>query len=93
MPEVAQASRDLGRLARRLAAAAVRAQRDRGSRLAAATASLSHLDPTQVLSRGYAIVRAADGSVVRSGSALARGDALDITLAQGGAAVTVDAPR
>jgi len=38
-------------------------------------------------------VRAADGSVVRSGATLARGDALDITLAQGGAAVTVDAPR
>ena len=53
----------------------------------------SHLDPTQVLSRGYAIVRAADGSVVRSGAALARGDALDITFAEGGAAVTVDAPR
>ncbi|MDH5265063.1 MAG: exodeoxyribonuclease VII large subunit, partial [Betaproteobacteria bacterium] len=92
-PEVGQASRGLDRLARRLAAAAARAQRDRGSRLAAATASLSHLDPTQVLSRGYAIVRAADGSVVRSGAALARGDALDITLAEGGAAVTVDAPR
>jgi len=38
-------------------------------------------------------VRAADGTLVVSGRALARGDALDITLAQGGAAVTVDAPR
>jgi exodeoxyribonuclease VII large subunit len=93
MPELAQDLRGLARLARRLAAAAARAQRDRASRLAAATASLSHLDPPQVLSRGYAIVRAADGSVVRSGAQLARGDALDITLAQGGAAVTVDAPR
>ena len=70
-----------------------RAHRDRRARLAAAASSLGHLDPSQVLSRGYAIVRAADGSVVRSGTALSRGDALDLTFAEGGAAVTVDAPR
>jgi exodeoxyribonuclease VII large subunit len=92
-PDVEHVLRDLARLARRLAAAAARAQRDRRSRLAAVTASLSHLDPSQVLSRGYAIARAADGSVVRSGASLSRGDALDLTFAEGGAAVTVDAPR
>jgi exodeoxyribonuclease VII large subunit len=86
-------ARDLGRLARRLAAGAVRNDRERRARLAAAAASLGHLDPSQVLSRGYAIVRAADGSVVRTGAALSRGDALDLTFAEGGAAVTVDAPR
>ena len=86
-------ARDLGRLARRLAAGAARNDRERRARLAAAAASLGHLDPSQVLSRGYAIVRAADGSVVRSGASLSRGDALDLTFAEGGAAVTVDAPR
>ena len=92
-PDVERVLRDLARLASRLAAAAARAQRDRRSRLAAVTASLSHLDPSQVLSRGYAIARAADGSVVRAGASLSRGDALDLTFAEGGAAVTVDAPR
>jgi len=92
-PDVEAASRGFSRLSRRLAAAASRSQRDRHSRLAAAAASLSHLDPTQVLARGYAIVRAADGKVVRSGSGLARGDALDVSFAEGGASVTVERPR
>ncbi|MBL0141769.1 MAG: exodeoxyribonuclease VII large subunit [Betaproteobacteria bacterium] len=92
-PDVEGASQGFGRLSRRLAAAAARSQRDRLSRLAGAAASLSHLDPTQVLLRGYAIVRAADGDVVRSGATLARGDALDVSFAEGGASVTVDHPR
>jgi exodeoxyribonuclease VII large subunit len=92
-PSLDDASRSLALLWRRLAAAASRSQREHRSRLAAATASLSHLDPAQVLSRGYAIVRAAGGTVVRSGTSLAAGDELDLTLAEGGAAVTVKAPR
>jgi len=92
-PDPAGAARELERLHRRLAAAASRSQGDRRLRLAGAAASLSHLDPSQVLSRGYAIVRAGDGAVVRSGAAIARGDALDVTFAEGGAKVTVDEPR
>ncbi|NJD89029.1 MAG: exodeoxyribonuclease VII large subunit [Betaproteobacteria bacterium] len=92
-PALADLSRDLGRLGRGLAAGAARSQRERRARLAAAAASLGHLDPSQVLARGYAIVRAPDGAVVRSGATLARGDALDVTLAEGGAKVTVDEPR
>ena len=72
---------------------AARAQRDRRARLEATGASLGHLDPTQVLARGYAIVRDARGAVVRSGAVLARGDALDLAFAEGGARVTVDEPR
>jgi len=48
---------------------------------------------TRVLARGYAIARAPDGTVVRSGAGLSRGDALDLTFAEGGASVTVDEPR
>jgi exodeoxyribonuclease VII large subunit len=92
-PDARGALGELALLARRFAASAARAQRDRSVRLAAVAASLSHLDPTQVLARGYAIVRDADGAVVRSGATLARGDAVDITFAEGGASATVDAPR
>jgi exodeoxyribonuclease VII large subunit len=92
-PELPVHERDLARLARRLATGASRAQRERRARLAAAAASLGHLDPVQVLARGYAIVRTAGGALVRSGASLARGDTLDVTFAEGGAAVTVDEPR
>jgi exodeoxyribonuclease VII large subunit len=84
---------DLDRLALRLAAGAARTQRERRAALAALAASLGHLDPAQVLRRGYAIVRTEGGGLVRSGAALRRGDALEVTFAEGGARVTVEEPR
>jgi exodeoxyribonuclease VII large subunit len=91
------------RLARgreRLAQLARRLQRDgrlglqsRAQRLAALRTALVHLDPTQVLSRGYSIVRDAEGHVRASSEGLAHGDALDILFARGGAAVTVKQTR
>jgi exodeoxyribonuclease VII large subunit len=65
------------------------AMRDRHARVAAAGAALSHLDPGQVLARGYAIVRAADGSVVRSSAQLAVDEAIDLRFAAGAAAARV----
>ena len=65
----------------------------RSQRLAALRAALGHLDPTQVLSRGYSIVRDAEGHVRASSAGLAAGDALDITFAEGAAGVTVREPR
>ena len=65
----------------------------RSQRLAALRAALGHLDPTQVLSRGYSIVRDAQGHVRAASAGLAAGDALDITFAEGGATVTVREPR
>ena len=50
---------------------------------------LAHLDPTQVLGRGYSIVRDGDGHVRHSSAGLEPGAALDITFAEGGAGVTV----
>jgi len=74
----------------------VRAQRGRldmaSRRLAAAEAALSHLDPLRVLARGYAVVRKPDGQAVRDAAQLVPGDALDITLASGGASVRVEKP-
>jgi len=67
------------------------AMRDRRARVDAAAAALSHLDPGQVLSRGYAIVRGADGSVVRSSAQLAIDEALDLRFAAGEARARVTA--
>ena len=61
--------------------------------LARLSLGLSHLDPTAVLARGYAIARAPDGSLVRSGSALRPGDTLELTFARGGATVHVEKPH
>jgi len=67
--------------------------REREQRVRALRTALGHLDPTQVLARGYSIVRDASGHVRVTGAGLARGDALDITFSEGGAGVTVDKPR
>jgi exodeoxyribonuclease VII large subunit len=45
--------------------------------------TLDALDPTRVLSRGYAIVRTADGRVVRSPGQVIDGDELDVAVAEG----------
>jgi exodeoxyribonuclease VII large subunit len=67
--------------------------REHEHRVTRLRAALSHLDPTQVLSRGYSIVRDASGRVRISSTGLASGDALDITFSAGGAAATVTKPR
>ncbi|HET7199905.1 MAG TPA: exodeoxyribonuclease VII large subunit [Burkholderiales bacterium] len=56
-------------------------------------ASLSHLDPSAVLERGYSVVRDASGRIVRNGAGLARGDLLDISFAEGGASARVERTR
>ena len=93
LPDFAAVRRDFARIAQRLSLCATRAADDRRRRLAAARTALGHLDPTQVLARGYSIVRDAEGHVRRSSVGLARGDALDVTFSEGGAAVTVREPR
>ena len=83
----------LGQLARRLRRDGQLTLQARAQGLAALRTALGHLDPTQVLSRGYSIVRDAQGHVRDSSAGLAPGDALDILFAQGGAAVKVERPR
>ena len=83
----------LAQLARRLRRDGQLTLQARAQRLAALRTALGHLDPTQVLSRGYSIVRDAEGHVRASSAGLAAGDALDVTFAEGGAAVTVRSPR
>ncbi len=90
---------DLHRPRLRLTALADRhARAGRGSResawrrLVAAETALAHLDPMRVLARGYAVVRTPAGVTVRDAAQLAAGDALEITLASGGARVRVEKP-
>ncbi len=51
--------------------------------LRAGRRTLDALDPQQVLSRGYAVVRDASGSVVRDPAQVGAGDALELTVARG----------
>lgn len=93
LPDIAAEKRGAARLAGNLAAALARSLRERKRRLEGLGGSLAHLDPTQVLGRGYSIVRGADGHVRSTSAGLERGTALDITFSQGGAAVEVREPR
>lgn len=79
--------------------AALRARTDRclEHRLGTAEADLRHtlarlraLSPAATLERGYAIVRRADGHVVRAAGEVGAGDPLRVRLAEGELAATVD---
>jgi exodeoxyribonuclease VII large subunit len=93
LPDIALARRDLDRNRGRMAAAHARSLAEGARRLQALRDALGHLDPTQVLARGYSIVRDADGRVRRTSAGLAPGQALDITFSEGAAGVTVREPR
>ena len=93
LPDIEGERRGATRMHERLRAALARGVRERERRLAALRTALAHLDPTQVLGRGYSIVRDAGGRVRTTSAGLAGGDALDITFAQGGAAVSVKERR
>lgn len=58
-------------------------------RLAGAGRHLDALSPARVLERGYAVVRSADGSVVRASDQVAVGDSVEVQLARGGFAAVV----
>src|SRR5215475_942966 len=74
----------------RLASASHRRHVERVARVEALATSLTHLDPRAVLERGYSIVRDDAGRVVRRGAAVAAGDLLDVTFAEGGAQARVE---
>jgi exodeoxyribonuclease VII large subunit len=93
LPDVAGERRELVRVTQRMSSALHRAVERRGRELAALRASLGHLDPTQVLARGYSIVRDSDGQVRRSSAGLVSGQPLDVTFSEGGAEVAVRQAR
>ncbi|MBV7485772.1 exodeoxyribonuclease VII large subunit [Bordetella sp. BOR01] len=88
-PDLDRAGERLAALARRLDQAQARQLATRQARVAALAAHLRALDPQHTLARGYAIVRDAQGRILRDAAPLTRGEELDLTFAQGGAQVQV----
>ena len=86
---VARQRESVALLARRLRQAADNALELRRVRVEAKRVALSHLDPTQVLARGYSIVRDADGTIRRTSAGLATGAPLAITFSKGSAGAKV----
>jgi exodeoxyribonuclease VII large subunit len=85
LPQLASTARTALALTR-----AARAQQERlDARLAALAQNLGHLNPQGVLERGYAIVTAADGTIVEDASTLTVGDDVEIALARGNAAAKI----
>ena len=62
-------------------------------RLDALSTGLRQLNPDAVLTRGYSIVRNAEGHIVRTAANLKPGDPLAVQLAEGGIDVTVSRAR
>jgi exodeoxyribonuclease VII large subunit len=85
------ASRDAGRLSQRLRpdllARAIGRNRDR---LAQAGRLLGSYSYQSVLERGFALVRGADGTMIRSAAAIATGDNLSIRFADGDVGAVAD---
>jgi len=92
-PDLVLQQRDVARLGERASSALARGLAQRGQRLEALRTALGHLDPTQVLARGYSIVRDADGAVRRTSAGLVAGQPLDVTFSEGGAEVAVRKSR
>ncbi len=93
LPDVATQRRANARLREQLSASLQRRLREHARHVVALGDAPSHLDPNQVLGRGYSIVRDASGHVRATSAGLKAGDALDITFSEGGAAATVREPR
>jgi len=73
--------------------AMVRSLEQRMTCLSSMQQHLQHLDPSQVLARGYSLVRDAKGNIVSTSRQVTAGASLDITFAQGGAGVVVREKR
>jgi len=69
-------------------AVANRTERAR-ARLATLEQNLAHLNPREVLARGYAIVTKSDGSIVDDAARLAHGEAVALAFARGSAEATI----
>ncbi len=82
-PDLAQSARHQAELARRLQSAMRTTQERRAAHLRSLQQHLAHLDPQQVLARGYSLVRDEQGAIVMNSASVPFGARLDITFAQG----------
>ncbi len=93
IPATAVLRRQIGGFGERLDRAAHNLIGVQRQRLDALFTGLRQLNPDAVLTRGYSIVRNAEGHIVRSAAGLKPGDALAVQLGEGGVDVTVDRAR
>lgn len=77
-------------LGARAARAAETGRLERGLTLARLASSLAHLNPQNVLARGYSIVQQENGAVVHDAATLRAGERLDIRFHRGGAHARVE---
>lgn len=89
LPELSASRASLQRAAASLDAGYRKSQALRSAKLASLEAQCRALSPEQTLSRGYAIVRTQDGSVVRSSREVNQTDMLEVRFAAGTADVQV----
>jgi exodeoxyribonuclease VII large subunit len=88
-PQLDIQSETLSRLRQRMQQAQAAFLRGRKERLAQREQGLRQLDPRAVLTRGYALVACADGSLLRDAATTSPGDTLFLTLARGSLAAQV----
>ncbi len=88
-PDIAPLQEQLANRLRRLGVALAHRFEREEARLLARRQQLQHLDPQQVLARGYSVVRDATGHLVTRSADVAAGDRLQLTFARGGAEVEV----
>ena len=88
-PGIVQYHAQQAALVRRLQSAMLRTQETLGMRWRNLQQHLLHLDPDQVLARGYSMVRDERGKLIRNSAALTVGTQLNITFTQGWARVEV----
>ncbi len=88
---LAEQSRQLVALQKRLPQLIRRAIRDKKQKAEFMTESMIRLSPDRVLQRGYSIVLNGDGQAVKSSEALKSGDVVQMRFAKGRARATVDA--
>jgi exodeoxyribonuclease VII large subunit len=82
-PDIALLERERGELVRRLALAMRHSLERSGQQLDRLGASLTGLDPTAVLARGYSLTRNSQGVVVRDAATLAEGEIVTSTFSRG----------
>lgn len=90
LPRVSELSARFEHLFARLRAAARAGLERAAARCASLGANLSHLDPAQVLERGYSIVQKPDGSVVSDSAALTVGESVVLRFSKGGAEARIE---
>lgn len=90
MPDTLASARALGALSERLARGASVLLARVDDRVSALSQQLELVSPAAVLERGYAIVRRADGTVVRGSEEVREGERVNVRLHRGGIIASVE---